>query len=173
MAHIANWDTRLMTLLAAMLGAIALMSDGLGRMMRGGARVGGAAHAGRGREREIPSARHPGTVGVHPAHRAGRIAPARHGGEPEARVPRRCHRSQFTRNPMALASALEKLENDPAPTRTITQGAAHLCIVDPAERKISERSGFLGMSSRPIPDARAGGPVREMAYLGATVPQSR
>ena len=40
MAHIANWDTRLMTLLAAMLGAIALMSDGLGRMMRGGVRVG-------------------------------------------------------------------------------------------------------------------------------------
>ncbi len=32
MAHVRNLDTRLMTLLAAMVGAIALMSDGLGRM---------------------------------------------------------------------------------------------------------------------------------------------
>ena len=41
MAHVANLDTRLMTLLAAMVGAIALMSDGMGRMLRGGVRIGG------------------------------------------------------------------------------------------------------------------------------------
>ena len=44
MAHVQNLDTRLMTLLAAMVGAVALMSDGLGRMTRGGGRMlGGAA----------------------------------------------------------------------------------------------------------------------------------
>ena len=44
MSHVQNFDTRLMTLLAGMVGAIALMSDGLGRMLRGGVRIG----AGRG-----------------------------------------------------------------------------------------------------------------------------
>jgi heat shock protein HtpX len=51
--------------------------------------------------------------------------------------------SQFTRNPMALASALEKLEAASAPTRAITRGAAHLCIVDPAPGLLSAREGFL------------------------------
>ena len=37
MAHVQNLDVRLMTLLAGMVGAIALMSDGMGRMLRGGA----------------------------------------------------------------------------------------------------------------------------------------
>ena len=32
---------------------------------------------------------------------------------------------QFTRNPMALAAALEKLSAATAPTRSITRGAAH------------------------------------------------
>jgi len=43
-----------------------------------------------------------------------------------------------------LARALEKLDAAPAPTRSIAQGAAHLCIVDPAERKISAREGLVG-----------------------------
>jgi heat shock protein HtpX len=52
--------------------------------------------------------------------------------------------AQLTRNPDALARALEKLEAASGATRNITQGAAHLCIVDPAERKISDREGILG-----------------------------
>ena len=44
MAHMQNLDVRLMTLLAGMVGAIALMSDGMGRMVRGrGTRGAGAA----------------------------------------------------------------------------------------------------------------------------------
>ena len=38
----------------------------------------------------------------------------------------------------------EKLEAAGEPTRTITQGAAHLCIVDPAARRISDRAGIVG-----------------------------
>ena len=41
MAHVRNLDVRLMTLLAGMVGAIALMSDGMGRMLRVGGRAGG------------------------------------------------------------------------------------------------------------------------------------
>src|SRR6185312_8705225 len=48
MAHVQNLDVRLMTLLAGMVGAIALMSDGMGRMIRG-TRVGGGGGRGRGK----------------------------------------------------------------------------------------------------------------------------
>ena len=51
--------------------------------------------------------------------------------------------SQFTRNPMALATALEKLASAIEPTRAITQGAAHLCIVDPAPTALASREGLL------------------------------
>ena len=51
--------------------------------------------------------------------------------------------AQFTRNPMALASALEKLAGATGATRSITRGAAHLCIVDPAPGLLSSREGFL------------------------------
>src|SRR6267142_236427 len=52
--------------------------------------------------------------------------------------------AQFTRNPMALASALEKLDAAGAPTRAITRGAAHLCIVDPAASQLSAKEGLVG-----------------------------
>jgi len=51
--------------------------------------------------------------------------------------------AQLTRNPMALASALEKLEGAVEATRSITKGAAHLCIVDPSPGLMSSREGFL------------------------------
>jgi heat shock protein HtpX len=51
--------------------------------------------------------------------------------------------AQFTRNPMALATALEKLDAATAVTRSITRGAAHLCIVDPAPGVLASREGFL------------------------------
>ena len=51
--------------------------------------------------------------------------------------------AQFTRNPMSLASALEKIERAGAPTRAIKGGVAHLCIADPLERRVSEREGKL------------------------------
>ena len=51
--------------------------------------------------------------------------------------------AQLTRNPMALASALEKLEGATAATESITRGAAHLCIVDPSPGLMSSREGFL------------------------------
>jgi heat shock protein HtpX len=51
--------------------------------------------------------------------------------------------AQFTRNPLALASALEKLDAASAPTRAITRGAAHLCIVDPSPGLLAAREGVV------------------------------
>ena len=138
MAHIANWDTRLMTLLAAMLGAIALMSDGLGRMMRGGVRVGGK---GKGNPLGLLLlVLWVFTLLIAPVvSRLLAMAVSR-----KREFLADASGVQFTRNPLALASALEKLEKEYRPTQTITQGAAHLCIVDPAGRKVSERGGLVG-----------------------------
>src|SRR5687767_6048139 len=50
LGHVKNLDVRLMTLLAALVGAVALVGDFMGRMMRGGARVRGSSLGG-GRSR--------------------------------------------------------------------------------------------------------------------------
>jgi len=51
--------------------------------------------------------------------------------------------AQFTRNPLALASALQKIEGAEAPTEHIKRGAAHLCIADPLGRRLTAHEGFL------------------------------
>ncbi|MGH8621818.1 MAG: M48 family metalloprotease, partial [Burkholderiales bacterium] len=49
LGHVKNLDVRLMTTLAALVGAIALMSDGLSRTLRGGGRLAGSGGGGGGR----------------------------------------------------------------------------------------------------------------------------
>ena len=51
--------------------------------------------------------------------------------------------AQFTRNPLALASALEKIEAAAAPTAAIKRGCAHLCIVDPLGHRLTNSEGWL------------------------------
>jgi heat shock protein HtpX len=144
MAHIRNLDVRLMTLMAGMVGAIALMSDGTGRMLRGGLRVGTSGGRRGGKSGGNPL----GlvilvlwllTLIVAPV--VSRILAMAVSRKREFLAD--ASGAQFTRNPMALASALEKLDAARSPTRSITRGAAHLCIVDPAPSAFSAREGFL------------------------------
>jgi len=51
--------------------------------------------------------------------------------------------AELTRNPGALASALEKIETHEAPTTHIKEGAAHLCIADPLGRDVNLKEGRL------------------------------
>jgi heat shock protein HtpX len=147
MAHIQNDDVKLMTLLAGMLGAIALLSDALGRYLRLGGRVGGASRGGGGR----------GGKGGNPlgavllvlwlftlliAPVVSRLLAMAVSRKREYLADATA--AQFTRHPEALARALEKLDAASGATRSIAQGAAHLCIVDPAERRISDREGIVG-----------------------------
>jgi heat shock protein HtpX len=146
MAHIRNLDIRLMTLLAGMVGAIALISDGTGRMLRGG----GIRSGGGGSERRS-SQKGSGPLGLiilvlwlltlvlaPVVSRLLAMAVSR-----KREYLADATGAQFTRNPLALASALEKLEGASGATRSITQGAAHLCIVDPAPSALAEKEGFL------------------------------
>ena len=176
MAHIRNLDTRLMTLLAAMIGAIALMSDGMGRMLgRGGRVAGGGSRSSRG-----------GKGGGNPlgliilvlwlltllvAPIVSRLLAMSVSRKREFLAD--ATGAQFTRNPEALASALEKLAAAAAPTRAITRGAAHLCIVDPVHRAVNAREGFVGdlLASHP-PIRQRIARLRQMAFQGATRPSA-
>jgi heat shock protein HtpX len=172
MAHIRNLDVRLMTLLAGMVGAIALMSDGMGRMLRGGRYTGG----GGGGRRSSGGGKGGGnplglivlalwllTLIVAPV--VSRILAMSVSRKREYLAD--ASGAQFTRNPLALAAALQKLAAATAPTRSITSGAAHLCIVDPSPGLLSERTGFLAdvMASHPPIEQRIDR-LRAMGYLG-------
>jgi len=143
MAHVQNLDVRLMTLLAGMVGAIALMSDGMGRMLRGTRSVGGGGGRGRGKGGNplalVVLVLWLLTLVLAPI--VSRILAMAVSRKREYLAD--ATGAQFTRNPMALASALEKLEAATSPTRAITQGAAHLCIVDPAPGLLSAKEGFF------------------------------
>jgi heat shock protein HtpX len=174
MAHIRNLDTRLMTLLAAMVGAIALMSDGMGRMLgRGGRVVGGgsrsSARGGKGGGNPL------GlvilvlwllTLVVAPI--VSRLLAMSVSRKREFLAD--ATGAQFTRNPEALASAPEKLSAAAAPTRAITRGAAHLCIVDPVHSAVNAREGFVGdlLASHP-PIRQRIARLRQMAFRDGPV----
>ncbi|MEO8089106.1 MAG: M48 family metallopeptidase, partial [Gemmatimonadales bacterium] len=144
MAHVRNLDIRLMTLLAGMVGAIALLSDGMGRMLGRGGRWGGRAAGRRGSGKGNPLglvvlALWLLTLAIAPV--VSRILAMAVSRKREYLAD--ATGAQLTRNPMALASALEKLEGATAATESITQGAAHLCIVDPSPGLMSSKEGFL------------------------------
>jgi heat shock protein HtpX len=147
MAHVRNLDVRLMTLLAGMVGAIALMSDGMGRMLRAGSR-GGVRLGGRGGGGGKGGGNPLGLivlvlwlVSLIVAPVVARILAMSVSRKREFLAD--ATGAQFTRNPMALATALEKLSAASGATRSITRGAAHLCIVDPSPGLLSSREGFL------------------------------
>jgi heat shock protein HtpX len=145
MAHVRNLDVRLMTLLAGMVGAIALMSDGMGRMIRaggrGGSRLGGRGGSGKGGNPLGVIVLVLWLITLIVAPVVSRILAMSVSRKREFLADATA--AQFTRNPMALAAALEKLSAATGATRSITQGAAHLCIVDPSPGLLSSREGFL------------------------------
>jgi heat shock protein HtpX len=146
MAHVRNLDVRLMTLLAGMVGAIALMSDGFGRSLwrggRGGWALGrrsGKGGKGSGSLALVILVLWALTLVVAPVvSRLLAMAVSR-----KREYLADATAAQLTRNPMSLASALEKLESASAPTGAVTRGAAHLCIVDPAPGRLAAKEGFL------------------------------
>jgi heat shock protein HtpX len=149
MAHIRNHDMKLMTLLAALVGVMALIADGAWRFVRFGSfsRGGGGRGGGGGGGKKGGA----GALGViiivlwlvslilaPIVSRLLALAVSR-----KREYLADATAAQFTRNPGALAAALRKIEDSVAPTKSIKRGTAHLCIADPVGRRISSRQGFL------------------------------
>jgi heat shock protein HtpX len=143
--HIKNLDTQLMTFLAALVGAVVLLRDGMGRLMWGGMRVGGGRIGRGGRTKDSNAGQLVvvllviwviswvlaplviNLLALWVSRKREYLADAMS--------------AQFTRNPLALAKALEKIHAAEAPTLSIQAGVAHLCIADPLGRRLSDREG--------------------------------
>jgi heat shock protein HtpX len=164
LSHIRNLDIRLMTVIAAMVGAIALLADWTGRGLRSGA---GRGTSGSGRDRNKGGA---GALFLIIWIIAMLLAPIV-GQTLAMMVSRRrefladASGAELTRNPLALASALEKIEQFPGPTVSVKMGTAHLCITDPLGRPMGFRQGWLPdlLASHPPMTSRIAA-LRQMAY---------
>ena len=138
MSHVRNYDIRLMTVVAAFVGAIVLLSDS----GRRGVRFGGLS--GRGSK-----SRSSGAGGIFLILWLIGIVLAPLIAQLMAMMVSRRREyladasgAELTRNPLGLASALQKLDKASAPTESIKRGSAHLCIVDPLGRSINSKEGF-------------------------------
>ncbi len=163
MSHVKNYDVRLMTVVAALAGAILLISD----WSRRGLSLGG---------RRRDSDRGSGGLGILfvalwvvsivLAPIIAQIVSLAVSRQREYLAD--ASGAELTRNPLALASALEKIAASIAPTPSIKQGIAHLCIEDPRGRAINEREGWWAslLSTHP-PVTRRIALLREMAYQNA------
>ena len=141
MAHIRNHDVKLMTLLAALIGVIALVSDAAWRSMRvgGRARGGGGRGGKKGGLGAVILVLWVITLLVAPIlSRLLALAVSR-----KRELLADATGAQFTRNPAALGAALRKIEDISAPTTAIGRGTAHLCIADPLGRRLTHKEGFL------------------------------
>lgn len=144
MGHVQNLDVRLMTTVAALVGFVVLMSDGLGRFMRGGGlRIGGGrgGRKGGGGGALALIVLVLWLVSLILAPLVMRLMAMAVSRNREYLAD--ATGAQLTRNPGALASALEKIESAHEPTRSIQRHAAHLCISDPLGRKVNMKSGKL------------------------------
>jgi heat shock protein HtpX len=166
MAHVRNHDVKLMTLLASLVGVIALISDGAGRMIgRGAARVrtgrSGGKKGGAGQLAILVLVLWLITLILAPIiSRLLALAVSR-----KREFLADASAAQFTRNPGALASALRRIEDAHAPTSSIKHGSAHLCIADPLGRRINSREGFIaGLFGTHPPMALRIARLKQMAY---------
>ena len=139
MSHVRNYDIRFMTVVAAFVGSIVLLSDGASRGMRFRGLTGGRSRS-----------RNSGGLGaiflvlwiigilLAPliAQLMAMLVSRRREYLADASG------AELTRNPLGLASALRKLEQAASPTASIKRGAAHLCIVDPLGKKVNLKEGF-------------------------------
>ncbi len=166
MSHVRNFDIRLMTVVAALVGSVVLLADFIRRFLFwGGGRRGGGS-----RDRDSGGSGVLGIVLMVVWFIAIILAPVI-GQLLAMLVSRRreyladASAAELTRNPLALASALQRIEFAVEPTKSIKQGTAHLCIADPLGRKVGAREGALAdlFASHP-PMVKRIAALRAMAY---------
>jgi heat shock protein HtpX len=167
MSHVRNYDSRLMTVVAALVGAVVLLADwGLRGLQFGG--------RGRRISRDGKGSGWIGIVFLVAWLVAILLAPLI-GRLLAMMVSRRreyladASAAELTRNPLALATALQKIEFAAEPTRSIKRGTAHLCIADPLGRKAGLREGFVAdlFASHP-PMVKRIAALRAMSYASET-----
>jgi len=165
LSHVRNYDIRVMTIVAALVGGVALLSDWARRGMMWG---------GGGRRRRDDDDRGGGglaTLVLFAVWIIAIILAPLIAQMLAMLVSRRreyladASGAELTRNPLGLASALEKIESAAEPTRAINRGSAHLCIADPLGRKLNVKEGRWSdlFASHPPMAARIAA-LKQMAF---------
>jgi heat shock protein HtpX len=163
LSHVRNYDTRVLTIVAALAGAVALLSDWArrGMMWGGGRRRGEDDRRGGGWAGIVFFAIWIVAIILAPivAQLLAMMVSRRREYLADASG------AELTRNPLGLARALEKIESAVEPTRAIKQGSAHLCIADPLGRRMNvrQRSWSDMFASHPPMAARIAA-LQEMAF---------
>ena len=164
LSHVRNLDIRLMTVIAAMVGTIALLSDWTGRGLRYNSAGAGSS---RGRSKDKGG----GALILLVLWILAIVLAPLVGQMLAMMVSRRreyladASGAELTRNPLALARALEKIDAAHAPTEAVKRGTAHLCIADPMGKLIGFREGFVPdlLASHP-PMANRIAVLRQMGF---------
>ena len=162
MSHIKNLDIRLMLVVAVLVGSVALLADWARRSMFWGRRGRSSREDNRGGGAVILLIVWLAAVILAPilsriiamcvSRRREYLADATG--------------AELTRNPLALASALEKIEAHIHPTAAIHQGTAHLCIADPKGSLLDNREDwFADLFSTHPPAHKRIEALRQMAYV--------
>jgi heat shock protein HtpX len=171
MGHIKNLDMQLMTLLASLVGTVAMISDGFGRMLRGGRAISGSSSRSKKGNPLFLLVLAIWLISWLLAPLITRLLAL--GVSRKREYLADAMSAQFTRNPLALANALEKIEREHAPTTSIQQSCAHLCIADPLGRAMTAREGWLAdvLATHP-PMVMRVSRLKAMAYQQAKRAQS-
>jgi heat shock protein HtpX len=134
MAHIRNHDTLVMVLVSVLLGGIALLADWAQRSF---------FHS-----RHVRRSEGSPMLLVIPALLLVALSPLISRLMAMAVSRRREYLAdatavEFTRNPLGLAHALEKIRDAGTPFQRATRGTAHLFIANPLRRRVNERDGKI------------------------------
>jgi heat shock protein HtpX len=133
MAHIRNHDTRVMMLVSVLLGGVVLLSDWAQRSLFS------SRHGQRRRGHPLIAVPALLLVAVSPlVSRLLAMAVSR-----QREYLADATAVEFTRNPLGLAKALEKIRDADLPFHRATRGTAHLFIANPLRRRIDDREGAL------------------------------
>lgn len=164
MSHVKNYDIRLMTVVAALVGSVLLLSDwGRRGLWWGGGRRRSSDGDGGGGGAFALVFFVVWVVSLILAPLIAQLVAMTVSREREYLAD--ASGAELTRNPLALASALEKIDAAAAPTQSIKQGVAHLCIEDPRGRAINDREGaWANLFSTHPPIAKRIALLKEMAY---------
>ena len=163
-AHIRNYDIRLMTIVAALVGAILLLA----MMARRAMWFGGGRRSGRGSQ---GGGGGPVMIIVLVVWIIGIILAPIIANMMAMMVSRKreyladATATELTRNPNGLISALHKISGSFIQPTAIHRDTAHLCISDPFHLKREQRTGFLSdlFSTHPPVKKRVEA-LRNMSY---------
>lgn len=161
MGHIKNQDILLMTVVTVLVGTIVLLSDWAVRAWKYGG---------------VRTRRSSRNKGMHPvilliiilfallAPLLSRIIAMAVSRQREYLAD--TSSAEFTRNPEALANALEKISKASSPVMTAHKGTAHLFISDPLHRGLDNKEGLVAdvLSTHPPIEKRIER-LRRMAYI--------